>query len=165
MRIRVFAAAACAGLMMSASASATPRETVEQVLDMINAQRAEHGCAPLKLEPRLEAAAERESRDMATRHFFNHTEPDGTTPGVRVHDTGYVFQMVGENIEVNTEAPEDAVTTWMNSPGHRANILLCAFKETGIAMVEQADDQPVDGVPVEYKAYWTQVFAMPLAGY
>ena len=158
---RVAAAAVCAGLCLAVSAQARPSEAVVEVMAMVNAQRLAHGCAPLKYNEQLAAAAERESNDMVSKHFFNHTEPDGTTPGERVHGTGYVYQMIGENIEVNTDQPEDAVTAWMNSPGHRANILTCAFKETGIAVVDQQDDAAVPGVPGIYKAFWTQVFAMP----
>ena len=143
-------------------ASAQPIDGAERVLQLVNAERAAHGCAPLKLSDQLTEAARRESRHMATQHFFSHTEPDGTTPGMRVKDTGYVYQMVGENIVADTDNADDAVDDWMNSPGHRANILTCAFKETGIAVYEQDDDAPVNGVPGVYRAYWTQVFAMPL---
>jgi len=161
MRIKALVTSVCLFALTAQASCATPRETIEQVLALINAQRIAHGCEPLRLEERLEQAAERESRDMVERHFFSHTEPDGTTPGARVRKTGYVYQMIGENIEVNAEMPELAVATWMNSPGHRANILTCAFKETGIAVVSQKDDVTVEGVPGVYKAFWTQVFAMP----
>ena len=147
--------------VLASPAKAEGEETTDQVLSLVNAARAKQGCAPLQVDAKLSQAAQRESRDMVSKHFFSHTEPDGTTPGARVKDTGYLYQMIGENIEVNTDTPADAVTAWMNSPGHRANILTCAFKETGIAVVDQADDVPVDGVPHAYKAYWTQVFAMP----
>ncbi len=172
MRHLLAAAALVATCFMAPAAFAAPdggdslasdHPDIQTVLDLVNAERASHGCGPLKINALLSQAAERESRDMVQGHFFNHTEPDGTTPGDRVKGTGYIYQMIGENIEVNTEEPGDAVVTWMNSPGHRANILTCAFRETGIAMVRQTDDQPVDGVPGVYKAYWTQVFAMPFA--
>ena len=145
---------------------AVPDDTAvtAKVLALINAERAKQGCGPLQVDAKLSQAAARESHDMVTKHFFSHTEPDGTTPGARVKDTGYNYQMIGENIEVNTDAPQDAVTAWMNSPGHRANILTCAFRETGIAVAVQDDNIPVDGVPHAYKAYWTQVFAMPFRG-
>lgn len=160
--MRIITGALLALMAMPVVASAQPLDGAERVLQLVNAERAAHGCAPLRMDERLMAAAERESRDMATQHFFNHTEPDGTTPGKRVKDTGYVYQMVGENIVADTDDADDAVDAWMNSPGHRANILTCAFRETGIAVYEQDDDAPVNGVPGVYRAYWTQVFAMPL---
>ncbi|ESQ82640.1 hypothetical protein AEAC466_15990 [Asticcacaulis sp. AC466] len=136
--------------------------STERVLYLINAERAKHGCQPLHVETRLMAAANRESQDMVDRHFFSHTAPDGATPGERVRATGYVYQMVGENIEVNTYDPQGVVEAWMKSPGHRENILMCAFRETGIAVAYQPDDTAVAGVPGTLRAYWTQVFAMPL---
>ncbi len=145
----VLAASAC---LFSTHVHAMARGPEAGVLAMINAERVQHGCKPLRVEARLSEAAERQSRGMAERHYFSHNAPDGSTPGRRVKDTGYVYQMVGENIEINSDDPEAVVSTWMNSPGHRQNILMCAFKETGIAMY-QADDSG---------AYWTQVFAMPL---
>jgi uncharacterized protein YkwD len=161
MRVFVAMTAAFAGLLMVAPAEARPSDTVVEVMSMINAQRLAHGCAPLQYDEKLAQAAERESRDMATKHFYSHTEPDGTTPGIRVKEAGYTYQMIGENIDVNTDSPQDAVTAWLNSPGHLANILTCAFKQTWIAVVDQEDDAPVSGVPSVFKAYWTQVFAMP----
>ncbi len=155
---------AIAGMLMGMawSANAGMSGSLSQVLSLVNAARAEKGCQPLVVDERLTKAAERESRDMVDQAFFSHTEPDGTTPGDRVKDTGYTYQMIGENIEVDGDTvPETAFTNWMNSPGHRANILTCAFRETGIAVVRQTDGRPVGGVPSEYHYFWTQVFAMP----
>lgn len=150
--------------VLAAPAVPDQAAVTEKVLALINAERAKQGCGPLQVDAKLSQAAERESRDMVTKHFFSHNDPDGATPGSRVKDTGYVYQMIGENIEVNTDTPEDAVASWMNSPGHRANILTCAFRDTGIAVAVQDDNIPVDGVPHAYKAYWTQVFALPFHG-
>ena len=157
------------GLLLGAAIIATPSAhaatsaSLAQVLDLVNAARAEKGCGPLVINEHLNAAAERESRAMVTKAFFNHTEPDGTTPGMRVHATGYAFQMIGENIEADSDTEAaTAFTNWMNSPGHRDNILTCAFKETGLALVEQTDDRQVDGVPEGDRYFWTQVFAMPV---
>ena len=160
--MRVLAGAVLALMAVPVVAQAQPLDGAERVLQLVNAERAAHGCGPLRVDDKLTKAAERESRHMATQHFFSHTEPDGTTPGMRVKDTGYVYQMVGENIVADTDDADDAVDAWMNSPGHRANILTCAFKETGIAVYEQDDDAQVEGVPGVYRAYWTQVFALPL---
>lgn len=158
--MRVFAIFALAGIAFLPSATMA-RDVSRQVLELVNAERARHGCPPLQLNPQLVRAAERQSRQMATEDFFSHNDPDGTTPGQRVKATGYVFQMIGENIEAGTDSAEQAVDVWMNSPGHRANILTCAFRETGIAVYDQEDDRPLNGQPVAYKYYWTQVFALP----
>ncbi|HWU49706.1 MAG TPA: CAP domain-containing protein [Asticcacaulis sp.] len=147
-------------LLAASAALAQPGRAAFEALDLINAARAEHGCQPLRLDARLTAAAERQSRSMARTHVFSHNDPDGSTPAARVSATGYVFQMVGENITANSDDPRDAVATWMNSPGHRANILTCAYRETGIAVADGAGDAATRG----YGAYWTQVFAMPGPG-
>ena len=145
-----------------AQASVDPDALVNRAFDLINAERAQHGCGPLALNPQLNQAAMRQSQAMAQQHFFDHKDPDGTTPGQRVRDTGYVFQMMGENIEAGTDTAEEAVKVWMNSPGHRANILTCAYKETGLALVDAREDVPMNGQPLPYEYYWTQEFALPL---
>lgn len=143
-------------------AVAAPRDPSAQVLDLVNAERARQGCPPLQMEARLVRAAERQSREMARRDFFSHTDPDGITPGQRVRDAGYRFQMIGENIEAGSDTAESAVDEWMHSPGHRANILTCAYRETGIAVYGLDDGQPLSGRAAPYRYYWTQVFALPV---
>ncbi len=166
MRIRFFgvavAALCAASLVSGARANVDPEMMANRVLDLINAERAQYGCGPLTLNPQLNQAAMRQSAAMARQHFFDHKDPDGTTPGQRVRDAGYVFQMMGENIEAGTDTAEEAVRVWMNSPGHRANILTCAYKETGIALVDAPDDVPMNGQSMPYEYYWTQEFALPL---
>ena len=164
MRIRRFFGFAVVALCVASQAHANvdPDALVNRALSLINAERAQHGCGPLTINPQLNKAAMRQSAAMAEQHFFDHKDPDGTTPGQRVRDTGYVFQMMGENIEAGTDTAEEAVKVWMNSPGHRANILTCAYKETGLALVDAPDDVPINGQPMAYEYYWTQEFALPL---
>jgi len=159
---RLFGLAAVGFCAVSqAHASVDAQVMADRVLDLINVERAQHGCGPLAINPQLNQAALRQSEAMARQHFFDHKDPDGTTPGQRVRDTGYVFQMMGENIEAGTDTAEEAVRVWMNSPGHRANILTCAYKETGIALVDAQDDVPMKGQSTAYEYYWTQEFALP----
>jgi len=164
MRIRRFfgLAVVSMGMASQAHASVDADALVNRALDLINAERAQHGCGPLTINPQLNQAALRQSRAMAQQHFFDHKDPDGTTPGQRVRDTGYIFQMMGENIEAGTDTAEEAVKVWMNSPGHRANILTCAYKETGLALVDDQEDVPMKGNSQPYEYYWTQEFALPL---
>jgi uncharacterized protein YkwD len=150
------------GVGSAAQAAIDADALVNRALDLINAERAQHGCGPLTIDPRLNQAALRQSEAMARQHFFDHKDPDGTTPGQRVRDTGYVFQMMGENIEAGTDTAEEAVRVWMKSPGHRANILTCAYKETGLALVDARDDVPMNGQSMAYEYYWTQEFALPM---
>ncbi|MEV7279902.1 CAP domain-containing protein [Streptomyces sp. NPDC093111] len=118
----------------------------EQVVALVNAERAKVGCSPLTSNATLARAAQGHSDDMAARDFFDHTNPDGAGPGERVTAAGYPWSTYGENIAMGQSSPEQVMDSWMNSPGHRANILNCDFKEIGIGIHDA-------GGP-----YWTQVF-------
>ncbi|MEV6250389.1 CAP domain-containing protein [Streptomyces sp. NPDC051742] len=118
----------------------------DQVISLVNAERAKAGCGPLAANATLAGAAQGHSDDMAARDFFDHTNPDGEGPGERVTEAGYPWSTYGENIAKGQSTPEQVMEAWMNSPGHRANILNCDFKEIGI------------GVHTEGGPYWTQVF-------
>ncbi|GGR27490.1 CAP domain-containing protein [Streptomyces roseolus] len=118
----------------------------DQVLSLVNAERAKAGCGPLTANATLARAAQAHSDDMAARDFFDHTNPDGADPGDRVTAAGYPWSTYGENIAMGQRTPEQVMEAWMNSPGHRANILNCDFKELGVGVHD-------GGGP-----YWTQVF-------
>ncbi|TXS22836.1 CAP domain-containing protein [Streptomyces sp. ms191] len=120
--------------------------TADQVISLVNAERAKAGCSPLTVNSQLTRAAQAHSDDMAARDFFDHTNPDGKGPGDRVTATGYPWSTYGENIAMGQSSAEQVMESWMNSPGHRANILNCSFKEIGI------------GIHDEGGPYWTQVF-------
>ncbi|MFJ9810364.1 sigma-70 family RNA polymerase sigma factor [Streptomyces sp. NPDC101158] len=117
-----------------------------EVVDLVNAERARAGCGPLTENSLLTRAAQGHSDDMAARDFFDHTNPDGDGPGERVTAAGYRWSTYGENIAKGQRTPAEVMDSWMNSPGHRANILNCAFREIGI------------GIHTAGGPYWTQVF-------
>ncbi|MEV6536428.1 sigma-70 family RNA polymerase sigma factor [Streptomyces sp. NPDC051639] len=134
----------------SASASkvaAAPATTVAQVVALVNKERATAGCGPLAEDAQLEKAAQAHSDDMAARNFFEHTNPDGADPGQRITAAGYRWSTYGENIAQGQQTPEAVMESWMNSPGHRANILNCAFKNIGVG-VHKGSGGP----------WWTQDF-------
>lgn len=118
----------------------------QQVVSLVNAERARAGCGPLTENSLLTRAAQGQSDDMAARDFFDHTNPDGDGPGERVTATGYQWSTYGENIAKGQATAAEVMEGWMNSPGHRANILNCDFREIGIGL-------HTSGGP-----YWTQVF-------
>ncbi|MFC9592138.1 sigma-70 family RNA polymerase sigma factor [Streptomyces sp. NPDC056944] len=120
--------------------------TQQEVISLVNSERAKAGCGPLTEHPLLTKAAQGHSDDMAARDFFDHTNPDGDGPGERVTAAGYAWSTYGENIAKGQSTPAEVMDSWMNSPGHRANILNCDFKEIGIGL-------HTSGGP-----YWTQVF-------
>ncbi|MER7518327.1 sigma-70 family RNA polymerase sigma factor [Streptomyces sp. NPDC126499] len=117
-----------------------------QVIDLVNTERARAGCGPLTENGLLTQAAQGHSDDMAARNFFDHTDPDGDGPDERVTATGYRWSTYGENIAKGQRTPAQVMDSWMNSPGHRANILNCDFREIGI------------GIHTAGGPYWTQVF-------
>ncbi|WP_431780253.1 sigma-70 family RNA polymerase sigma factor [Streptomyces chumphonensis] len=118
-----------------------------QVVDLVNAERARAGCGPVRHNDRLDTAAARHSADMAARDYFDHTDPDGDDPGDRISAAGYSWSTYGENIARGQQSASDVVTAWMDSPGHRANILNCSFEEMGVGK------HSASGGP-----WWTQVF-------
>jgi uncharacterized protein YkwD len=126
-----------------------------EVVTLTNAHRAQAGCPPLAFNSRLTQAAQRHSDDMARHSFCAHQGSDGSTPWVRIQDTGYVYTSAAENVAAGYSSPASVVTAWMNSPGHRNNILNCNLTEIGVGYTYRADD------PVRYRHYWTQVFAKP----
>ncbi|MFD3413970.1 sigma-70 family RNA polymerase sigma factor [Streptomyces cyaneofuscatus] len=130
-----------------APAPAPPASEGGQVLQIVNTERAKEGCGPVTSNDLLATAAQRHSADMASRDYFSHTSPDGTDPGDRITAAGYRWSTYGENIAKGQRTPADVMQAWMDSPGHRANILNCSFKEMGIGKVDSG------GGPV-----WTQKF-------
>ncbi|NNG87104.1 CAP domain-containing protein, partial [Streptomyces cacaoi] len=119
----------------------------QQVTRLANAERAKAGCGPLSLNDKLSTAGLRHSSAMKDRGFFDHTDPDGDGPGERITAAGYDWSTYGENIARGQRTPEQVMDSWMKSPGHRANILNCSFKEIGVGR------QDGSGGP-----WWTQVF-------
>lgn len=137
---------------------------VQQLVDLTNAERAKvPGCPALTLNVQLTAAAYGHSEAMATVDFFSHTGADGSTLRSRVDATGYAWFTLGENIAAGGSTPAQTLNQWMNSDGHRANILNCNFREIGIGYYYQADDQnnvrlSNGGRSGPFYHYWTQVF-------
>jgi subtilisin family serine protease len=118
------------------------------VLQLVNGRRADAGCAPLTQNGTLTSVARAHSADMAARGFFSHTNPDGLDPFQRVRAAGYDGRTMGENIAAGYATADAVMNAWMNSSGHRANILNCAFKEIGVGKATGGT----------YGTYWTQDF-------
>ena len=98
---------------------------------LTNIERSKNGCSAVRVDSRLQTAAELHSKDMVDRNYFDHTTPDGKDPGDRAAAQGYP-NWSGENIAQGYPTPAAVVQGWMNSPGHRANILNCQSKATGV---------------------------------
>jgi uncharacterized protein YkwD len=135
--------------------------TADTVLASINAARAKAGCQPLRLDSRLMAAAKSHARAMAEQNFFGHAGKDGNRFPARLQRQGYAYRTAAENIAAGQKSAGAVVKSWMQSAGHRRNILNCRMTETGIAVVYQPDDKPLRGSRYPLRYYWVQVFAAP----
>src|SRR5215213_9362056 len=106
-----------------------------EMLAQVNAQRRKAGAPPLALNADLQEAAQAHAQDMLARGFFAHKSPSGTTVRERSRKAGYDWRAIGENIAEGQTSVNEVMTTWMNSPGHRENILNPAFRELGVGLV------------------------------
>jgi uncharacterized protein YkwD len=124
-----------------------PTALESRIVELTNAQRAANGCGPLRIDGALTQAARAHSSDMATNNYFDHTGRDGSTFTVRAARAGY-SQASAENIAWGYRTADAVVTGWMNSEGHRRNILNCASVAVGVGVATEADGTP----------YYTQIF-------
>lgn len=120
-----------------------------QVADLVNAERAKAGLAPLTLDSSISNAARAKSKDMATNNYFAHTSPTYGNAGNMLSQFGVKYTAWGENIASGQKTPQQVVTAWMNSQGHRENIMSSTFTKIGVGYATNSN-----GVP-----YWTQIFA------
>ncbi|WP_435054648.1 CAP domain-containing protein [Micromonospora aurantiaca (nom. illeg.)] len=122
---------------------------LQKVVTIVNQERAKAGCKALTVNAKLNLAAQRHSQDQADHKKMDHTGSDGSQPWDRVKAAGYAYRMVGENVAWNYQTPAAVMEGWMNSEGHRKNILNCSYTQIGV------------GVARSNGPYWTQVFATP----
>jgi len=118
------------------------------VISLVNAARADAGCGPVSASSALTAAAQAHSADMAANDYFSHTSQDGRSFGDRIRAAGYGGGSMAENIAAGQSSASSVVTVWMDSPGHRANILGCAYRHIGVGVAKGGS----------YGTYWTQDF-------
>lgn len=129
----------------AAALSTDGTASASRALTLVNQERAMAGCASLRVVPKLQAPAEQQSWDQAARDRFGHDGANGSTVNSRLSGSGY--SRWGENV-VQSQSARAAVNFWSNSPRHRANMLNCVFKETGLAVARSNSG----------KLYWTQTF-------
>ncbi len=124
-------------------------EFMSEVVRLCNVERAAEGLAALTLDPTLTKAAMTRAAETVT--LFDHTRPDGTLFYTVLSEVGFQYRAVGENIAAGQTTPAGVVSSWMNSPGHRANILNESFNKIGVGYVCAPGDA--------YYHYWVQIFA------
>jgi uncharacterized protein YkwD len=108
------------------------------LVDLTNKDRSAHAARALTINPLLEQAAALKANDMAVKGYFAHTSPEGLTPWHWFDTVGYRYAAAGENLAVNFTDSADVENAWMNSEGHRANILNSVYSEIGIATAKGA---------------------------
>ena len=123
------------------------KEQVE-VLNLVNKERAAQGLKPLTLNKELSRVATLKSKDMNDKNYFDHTSPTYGSPFDMMKTFNISYKAAGENIAMGQRTPSEVMTDWMNSSGHRANILNSNFTELGVGIYKGANGT----------IYWTQMF-------
>jgi stress response protein SCP2 len=122
-----------------------------EVVAVTNVERRRHGLAPFSVDARLGAAAQLHTADMLRRGFFDHQNPDGEQVWDRARIVGYPYRKVAENIAAGQRTAAEVVAGWMDSPGHRRNILDAELRQIGVGHATGGS----------YGVLWTQVFGTP----
>lgn len=120
----------------------------EQVLNLVNAERKKKGLKALTLSNELTNIATLKSSDMAKKNYFSHTSPTYGTPFEMLQQFGISYSSAGENIAAGQKTADDVMQSWLNSSGHRANILSSKYTELGVGYYKGGS----------YGVYWTQLF-------
>lgn len=123
----------------------------KQVVALVNKERAAAGLSPLTEKTELDKVATLKSEDMVKLNYFSHTSPTYGSPFEMLKQFGISYTFAGENIAYGQSTPEEVMTGWMNSPGHRANILNANYTQIGVGIAKKANGQLV----------WTQTFTRP----
>jgi uncharacterized protein YkwD len=117
----------------AAPPAATDVSAQDQVVTLVNDERGKAGCGPLTANAQLTAAAQGHASDMAARGYFEHTTPEGVTFDQRIRNAGYP-KPGAENIAQGAQTAASVMDLWMNSAGHRANILNCDLNTIGVGL-------------------------------
>ncbi|MDF2678672.1 MAG: hypothetical protein K0Q97_3026 [Bacillota bacterium] len=120
----------------------------QKVVELVNIERQKNGLAALTMDSSVSNVARTKSKDMATNNYFAHQSPTYGSAGNMLTQFGVNWSAWGENIAYGQRTPEAVVTAWMNSSGHRANILNTSFTKIGVGYATKSDGTP----------YWTQMF-------
>lgn len=134
-----------------AATQTTPKQTStlsayeQKVADLTNQERAKNGLPALKVDVTASKMAHEKSRDMSANGYFSHTSPTYGSPFDMMKKYGITYRYAGENIAMGQRTPEEVVKGWMNSEGHRKNILSPNYTHIGVGYVSQGN-------------YWTQEF-------
>ena len=117
----------------------------QQVVDLVNKERKANGLKPLSVDWEVARVAEHKSQDMLNKNYFSHTSPTYGSPFEMLKNYGIKYRSAGENIAKGQRTAAEVMNAWMNSSGHRANILNSSYTHIGVGYVSNGN-------------YWTQIF-------
>jgi uncharacterized YkwD family protein/spore coat assembly protein SafA len=122
-----------------------------EVIKLVNVQRSKVGLPALKANWQVCRVARYKSQDMINKNYFSHTSPTYGSPFKMMETFGVRFSAAGENIAYGQKTPAAVMVSWMNSPGHRSNILNPTYTEIGVGLAKSSNGT----------CYWTQMFLKP----
>lgn len=120
----------------------------DEVLELVNQERSKQGLKALTLSDDLTNVATVKAKDMRDNGYFDHTSPTYGSPFEMMQSFGIQYQSAGENIAAGQKTAQEVMNSWMNSSGHRANILNADYEQLGVGYVEGGN----------YQTYWVQMF-------
>ncbi|AUS96893.1 hypothetical protein CDQ84_01945 [Clostridium thermosuccinogenes] len=123
-----------------------------EVIRLVNAERSKRGLQTLTANWELSRVARYKSQDMANKGYFSHTSPTYGSPFAMMESFGIRYSAAGENIAKGQRTPQEVMNSWMNSPGHRSNILSPSYTQIGVGVAKDSAG----------RYYWTQMFIKPL---
>ena len=123
----------------------------KEVARLVNIERAKNGLPALTYNWELARVARYKSQDMINKHYFNHNSPTYGSPFDMIRAFGIRFTAAGENIAYGQRTAQEVMNSWMNSPGHRANILSRNYTQIGVGYAKDSNG----------RIYWTQMFIHP----
>ncbi|ALC85693.1 hypothetical protein AM499_07545 [Bacillus sp. FJAT-22090] len=118
---------------------------IQQVVDLTNQERAKQGLKALQIDTKLTQSAQAKSQDMKDKNYFSHTSPTYGSPFDQMKSFGVTYKAAGENIAMGQRSAKEVVDGWMNSPGHRENIMNPSYTHIGVGLSDSG-------------YYWTQQF-------
>ncbi|OFA18364.1 sporulation protein [Clostridioides difficile] len=120
----------------------------KEVVDLVNVERAKAGLNPLTLDSSISNVATKKSQDMIDNNYFSHNSPTYGSPFDMLKKFGISYKTAGENIAMGQKTPKEVVNAWMNSEGHRKNIMNPNFSKIGVGVAQKSGGS----------IYWTQIF-------
>lgn len=132
----------------TASEKITSSGYAQEILQLVNQERSKQGLKALQLDSKLNQVATVKAKDMASNHYFSHDSPTYGTPFDMMHSFNVSYRSAGENIAAGQKTAQEVMNSWMNSAGHRANILNKNYTHLGVGYCLDSDSTP----------YWCQEF-------